>query len=112
MRREQRLSRGSQIAAVFEHGKAWTNEYLALRAMPNGLDFSRFTFIASKKVGKKAVVRNRVKRLLRESMRANPVRSGWDLVAVARSRAAEAPYREIERAVQSLLRRSGLREQT
>ncbi len=112
MRREERLTRGSQIVAVFERGKVWANEYLVLRAMPNGLNLSRFGFIASKKVGKKAVVRNRVKRLLREARRAVPVRPGWDVMIVARNRTAEAPYREIEKAMKSLLQRAGLWEPT
>ncbi|MFA4836918.1 MAG: ribonuclease P protein component [Dehalococcoidia bacterium] len=108
MRRDERLTKGSQIAAVFKQGKAWANGFMVLKAMPNGLAFSRFGFIVSKKVGKKAVVRNRVKRLLREVARVTPIEQGWDVMIIARSEAAGARYRDIERAMLSLLNRANL----
>ena len=108
MRREQRLTNSSQFDAVFKNGKVWATDVAVLRTMPNGLEFSRFGIIVSKKVGKKAVVRNRVKRLLREVVRLTPIQPGWDVVIVARRQAAEAGYREVEPAILGLLNRAGL----
>ena len=108
MRREQRLTSSSQFDAVFKNGKVWATDVAVMRAIPNGLAFSRFGIIVSKKVGKKAVVRNRVKRLLREVVRLTPIQPGWDVVIVARRQAAEAGFREIEPAMLSLLNRAGL----
>lgn len=80
-----------------------------LRTLPNDLDHNRFGFVTSKRVGK-AVVRNRVRRRLSESVRVLPVRSGWDAVFSAKTKAAGAAFHEINRAVVDLLARANLLE--
>ena len=59
---------------------------------------NRVGFTVTVKLGH-AVVRNRVRRRLREIYRLHEeeLRRGFDLVIVARGRSAEAPYRELER---------------
>jgi ribonuclease P protein component len=100
-----RLKKSSQFSAVYERGKTWAGDLVVLKTMPNGLEFNRYGFVAGKRLGK-AVVRNRVKRLLREVARATPTKSGWDLVFIARSQTAMASYHELEASVTGLLRRA------
>lgn len=80
---------------------------VVLRALPNGLSLSRYGISVSKRVGK-AVVRNRVKRLLRESMRVKHIKPGWDVVLVARAASAGASYVNLDKSVNGLLTRAGL----
>lgn len=70
---------------------------------------NRVGFTVTTKLGK-AVVRNRIRRRLREIYRLNEGRlqRGADLVIVARSRAAEAPYRALERDFLTCCARLGL----
>jgi ribonuclease P protein component len=80
-----------------------------MKARPNGSSLSRYGFSITKKVGK-AVRRNRLKRLLREIMRAQSLKPGWDIVVMARSAAAGADYHELEGAITKLLARAELLE--
>ena len=78
-----------------------------LKALPNGLDLSRYGFSVSKRVGK-AVVRNRVKRLLREILRSTPLKPGWDVIFIARPAVATVDYAKLEKSVRGLLSRARL----
>jgi len=103
------LTNRAQYTLVYRQGKVWATSLLVMKAMPNGLSLSRYGFSVTKKVGK-AVQRNRLKRLLREIMRLQSLRQGWDIVFIARPVAVNTDYHELERAVTKLLARAQLSE--
>jgi len=107
MGREKRLTEETQFEAVINNGKSWSNSLVVLRALPNELGWTRCGFAVGKRLGK-AVVRNRVKRLLREGVRLTPMKDGWDMVFIARPAAAEADYHALSRGIEELLSRARL----
>jgi len=93
--------------AVYRSGKAWVNNLIVMKASPNECEFSRYGFSVTKNIGK-AVVRNRIRRLLREISRITPVKPGWDIVFIARPAAVTADYHELRKSVETLLLRAHL----
>jgi ribonuclease P protein component len=103
------LTNRAQYTLVYRQGKVWAGSLLVMKAMPNGSSLSRYGFAVTKKVGK-AVQRNRVKRLLREIMRLQSLKPGWDIVFMARSVAVDADYHQLKRALTRLLAQAQLLE--
>ena len=107
MRREQRLRKSSDFATAYREGRSFSSRLLVIRPRANGLPHNRYGFVTSRAVGK-AVVRNRLRRRLREAVRWLPLENGWDIVTIARRSAAEATFAELRDSLAALLGRAGL----
>jgi ribonuclease P protein component len=105
----QRLTRAADFAAARREGRSWSDNVLVLIARPNGLGVSRAGYSVGKRVGN-AVVRNRAKRRLRESVRGSHIEKGWDLVFIARKDASGADFHTLDRSVTALVERAGVVE--
>lgn len=64
-----RLKRKKDFERVFRNGRKFNAGCLSFRTAENGLKTSRFGFIFGKKVSKRAVIRNKVRRRLQEAVK-------------------------------------------
>ena len=103
------LKKNSDFRRLYSRGKNAVTPYLVVYCRPNKCGRNRLGYTVSTKLGH-AVVRNRVRRRLREIYRLNAasLRQGWDIVVVARSRAVGADYRKLEAAFLAACRRLDL----
>ena len=85
------------------------NGYLVLYARKNRTDTNRVGITVGKKLGH-AVVRNRVRRRLREVYRLNEdkFQAGWDIVVVARTRAIYADFNQLVEAYMTAAQKAGI----
>lgn len=104
-----RLRPAADLKAVQQHGHSWRHPLCILVVGRGGAEASRFAFVASRRVGK-AVIRNRVRRYLREAVRLHldQIQPGWDCVWIARPLLPGATFAEVETAVLQLLARAKL----
>ena len=91
-----RLTDSSEFERVYRQGVAFRGKLFSVHAFPNGLETSRLGLSVSKKVGN-AIVRNGLRRRLKEVFNADHAGAGGglDLVVSARPAAAEAGFEEL-----------------
>ena len=90
---------------MFQHGRHNSAHLLAVRSITNEAPVTRYAFAIPKRVGN-AVVRNKVRRRLREILRLLPLREGFDLVISVRPAAAEATFFALKTELTMLLKRA------
>lgn len=84
---------------------------MAVRSAPNAGPLSRFGYAIPKRVGN-AVVRNKIRRRLREILRSLPLREGFDIVITVRPDAAAASFQTLSTELTLLLKRARVLDTT
>ena len=107
------LKKNSEFRRLYAKGRSAVTPTLVVYARRSGSGANRVGFTVTVKLGH-AVVRNRVRRRLREIYRLHEaeLRRGADLVIVARSRSVGATYRRLEQDFLSACAKLGLMKET
>ena len=103
MQRRFRLRDSRDFARLRRGGRTVSAGGVLLSVMPNDLAHNRYGFITGKALGN-AVVRNRTRRLLREALRQlHPrLKTGLDIVLVARPTLVGKPFSAVQRILEEL----------
>ena len=103
------LNRPQDFAALQERGTIRSHPLLSARVLRTDLGTTRFGLATSRALGS-AVVRNQVRRRLREAIRSMlpSVRPGWDVLVIARPAIVSAEHGAIGNALARLLGRAGV----
>lgn len=112
MQKELRLKRKQDFRKVYTYGKSVANRELVLFIKENPqLQSYRFGISVSKKIGN-AVVRNRVKRYIKEVIRLfidkHDLQQHKDFVIIARKPTATMEFGQFERSVKDIFRKSNV----
>lgn len=108
MKNTQSLKLNRDFRRVYK-GDNIAGGYTVVYACKNRYSFNRLGLTVSKSFGK-AVKRNRVKRLMRESYRRmeQDIRTGYDLIIVARHRSADKTQAQIQKDIRFSLKKLDL----
>ena len=104
MKYSESLKKNKDFQAVYRTGRSCANKYLVMYIKENECGRNRLGISVSKKVGN-SVVRHRTTRLIRESYRLNQdnLKTGYDMVVIARQTAKGQNYHTIESAFLHLI---------
>ena len=96
-------------SVVKKSGQTARSRYFLLKFFPNQLEFNRIGVIISKKVAKGAVVRNKIKRTLFNSLKEFVKNGGSnkrDFLIIVSPQAAPLPSEDLKKEIQELLKRT------
>src|SRR5260221_13675353 len=93
----------------FQNARRFQSPFFIVSATKNDLPTSRYGFIVSKKIDKRAVVRNRVKRLVRSVVEQDWLEKnmGQDVLFVLRPAIKDAIAEDIRREVRLVMEKCG-----
>lgn len=103
------LKKNKEFQKVYRSGKSYANKFLVIYVLFTDNNKNRIGFAAGKKLGN-AVIRNRVKRLLREVYRQNKIENNCsrDIIIVGRNAAVKAKYGDIEKAYKEICKKANI----
>jgi len=103
------LTRPQDFAALQSDGTLRSHPLLSVRFLRTDLDTTRFGLSTGRKLGG-AVVRNRVRRRLREALRvmAPSFQPGWDVLIIARPGIVDVDHETLVGALRRVLVRGGV----
>ena len=107
------LRKKKDFTAIYNKGKSIGERYVVLFLKKNNLAYNRTAFLASKKVGN-SVLRNRARRLMKESYREleKNLDSGYDLIWIARNTICNMKCADVKKSMEAALKKSGLIKRT
>lgn len=102
----QSLKKNNDFKKVYKKGKKIVTKYFVFYYLKNHTEINRIGFTVSKKIGN-SVIRNRLKRRLREVFRVkfNGNQNGYDFVLVARNKLKYCNYKELEAEMNKTLKK-------
>lgn len=112
--RKFRLKKKKEFNNTYQKGKSFANPYLVLYFIENNnnMDRSKIAFAVGKKLGK-AVVRNNIKRKMREACRNQlfRIKAKYYIIFIARAKIKGISYQDVEKQMLGLLQKAGLLNQ-
>ena len=103
--KNNRLAAKGDFARLFSKGRAAGGKFMVLKSVPNKREMTRMGFVVSTKVSKRAVVRNQIRRRLREAVRLMLPRvvGGYDAALIVKKGAEAADFQALAAEVNSLM---------
>lgn len=102
-----RIKKKKDFDLIFKKGKNAKNGPLILRLMENSLGITRFAFVVSQKVSKKATIRNKIRRRMSEAVVANmpAIKGSIDTVFVALPGMEKKDFSETKKIIDNLIKK-------
>jgi len=110
LKQQYRIRLQRDFDRIHNNHKKDGNKDLIIKYSPNNKDISRFAFIISNKISKKAVERNKLRRQMREVIRLklDNIKPGYDVIFFAKKNLINQDYKKIESSITHLLQKTGI----
>lgn len=108
--KKYRLSKQKDFEKIFKAGQFINGQFIFLKNLKNKLEYSRFAFVVSSKISKKAVIRNKIKRRMRDIAQRcfQEIKPGYDIIITAKPGIDSVDYNKINQELIGLFKKASL----
>jgi len=99
-----RISKNWEFQNIYRKGRGASSQFFSINFIPNKYDFSRFGIVVSKKVAKKAVTRNKLKRQVRELVfeLSKKVSGHYDVIISTKVAGLDLDYQKLKKELEEI----------
>ncbi len=107
--KKYRLTKENDFKIIVKQGKSFFIKELGIKYFKNNLDYSRFGFIVSTKIDKRATVRNKIKRRLREIVYQNlsKIKPGFDILILTKPEIKNLDFLQLKEKLEKIFKKIG-----
>ena len=107
LKKANRINKDKEFDRAFKTGQPFYTKVFGIKAVDNGLEIIRLGILVSTKVSKKAVIRNKIKRQIKEIIQKEipDLKPGKALVFIVFSQILDKSFKEIKESTASALRK-------
>ncbi len=109
--KKRRIKKKKEFEDVFKKGDKFASALFTIRVQKNTLSFSRFAFASPSKVFRKAVERNRARRIMRGLVEElfESIKEGLDIIFIAKRDIIKASHEEAKKDMEEIIKNSGIK---
>lgn len=108
LKKTNRIQLKKDFSKIFREGKRVNTDFLFFRILKTEREDSRFGFVISKRISKNSTARNKIKRILSETVRKNlpKIKKGTDVVIIVKSDFSKENSVEADGMIKAALKKS------
>jgi len=107
---KERIKKEGEIKTLFKKGRSFFGDIIGVKIMKNSFENTRFVVMVGKKVHKRAVRRNKIRRRIRASLssHSSSILPGFDIAIIARPSSVDSDYKDIDKSLVVVLKKAGV----
>jgi len=104
------LKKEADFKKVAKNGRPFFAFEMAIKILANNLEYNRYGIVINTKVDKRAVIRNKIQRRIKEIIRLKQkdFQKGFDILILTKSEIKNLDYKEIQEKLEKLFKKSGI----
>ncbi len=107
-KKKYRLTKQKDFDKIFKTGYSSFDKIMGVKVIRNGLKYNRFGVIVGKKISNKAVIRNKIKRRIRETLKIYNIQKSFDIIIIALPAIKDKNYQDIHISLKKNLKKLNL----
>jgi ribonuclease P protein component len=110
LKKAYRINKNWEFQNIYRKGQGFSSQFFNINLIPNKFDFNRFGIVVSKKVARKAVDRNHLKRQVRDIVNELNKKSDshYDAIVSVKPQSLDTDFNKLKNTLEDLFRKANI----